>query len=80
MNQRIRSFTMDTLMSTKMYAALKAAGAPEENAQEGASVLGELDKRITNLEYSHKLTHWMVGINITISLGFGLAILSILIK
>ncbi len=71
---------MDTMMSTKMYTALKSAGTPEENAREGAAVLGELGKRITNLEYSHKLTHWMVGVNITISLGFGLAILSILIK
>lgn len=65
-------------MSTKMYTALKSAGAPEENAREGAAVLGELDKRITNLEYSHKLTHWMVGINIAISLGSGLAILFLL--
>ena len=59
---------MDT-MSTKMYTALKAAGAPEENAREGASVLGELDNKITKLEYGHKLTHWMVGINITLNLA-----------
>ena len=61
---------MDT-MSTKMYTALKAAGTgtPEENAREGASVLGELDNKITKLEYSHKLTHWMVGINITLNLA-----------
>jgi len=68
------------MMSSKMFTALKAAGAPEEEARDGAAVLGELDKRITSLEQSHKLTHWMVGINITLSLGFGLSILNILIK
>lgn len=71
---------MDTMMSTKMYAALKSAGAPDENAQEGASVLGELAKEIIQLKTGQRLIHWMVGVNITISLGFGLAILSILIK
>jgi len=67
---------MDTMMSTNMYTALKSAGAPEENAREGAVVLGELNKRITSLEYSHKLTHWMVGVNIMLTLlviGFLLA-------
>ncbi len=66
---------MDTMISTKMYTALKSAGAPEENAREAAAVLGELDKRITNLEYSHKLTHWMVGVNIALTFGYGFTIL-----
>jgi len=65
------------IMSTNMYTALKSAGVSDENAREGAAVLGELDKRITNLEHSHKLTHWMVGMNILITLCFGLFILNI---
>ena len=69
---------MDKLISTKMYTALKAAGTPEEEAREGAAVLGELDKRITSLEYSHKFTHWIVGINIILLLGFGLSILNLI--
>ena len=68
------------IVSTKIHTALKSAGATDENARKGVAVLGELDKRITSLEHSHKLTHWMVGVNITISLGFGLSILNILVK
>ena len=56
-------------MSIKMYNALKSAGATEENAQQGALVLGELEKEIINLKAGHRLTHWMVGINIMLSMA-----------
>lgn len=67
-------------MSTKMYKALISAGAPEENAQEGASVLGELktafsgiEKKFIKLESGQRLIQWMVSLNImltTLVIGF----------
>ncbi|GBE13570.1 hypothetical protein BMS3Bbin14_01067 [bacterium BMS3Bbin14] len=58
---------MDT-MSTKMYTALKSAGAPEENAKEGVPVLCELYKKFAKLEAGHRLTHGMVSLNIMLSM------------
>ncbi len=59
---------MDT-MSTKMYTALKSAGAPEENAKEGASVLGELYEAIIKLKSGQRLIQWMVSFNIILSMA-----------
>ena len=65
---------MDT-MSTKMYTALKSAGAPDENAKEGASVLGELktafngiEKKFIKLEAGQRLIQWMVSLNIMLTI------------
>ena len=54
-------------MSTKMYTALKSAGVSEE-AQEGATALGMLEKEVIELKGKHTLTHWMVGFNLVISI------------
>ncbi len=63
------------IMSTKMYTALKAAGAPEENAREGASALGELktafngiEKKFIKLESGQRLIQWMVSLNIMLTM------------
>ena len=62
-------------VSTKMYSALKSAGAPDENAQEGASVLSELDEEIIKLKSGQRLVRWMVIFNIIITF-WGLAIIT----
>ncbi|HIP38845.1 MAG TPA: hypothetical protein EYG88_05585 [Desulfocapsa sulfexigens] len=59
---------MDT-MSTKMYTALKSAGAPEENAKEGASVLGELHEEIIKLKSGQRLIQMMVSLNIVMTMA-----------
>jgi len=52
-----------------MYTALKSAGAPEENAKEGASVLGELHEEIIKLKSGQRLIQMMVSLNIVMTMA-----------
>lgn len=56
-------------MSTQMYMALKNAGVSEKEAQGADAALGELEKEVIGLKAGHTLTHWMVGINITLTMA-----------
>ena len=67
---------MDT-MSNKMYTALKSVGTPEENAKEGASVLGELCEAIIKLKSGQRLIQGMVSFNILLSLAIIATMLSL---
>lgn len=49
------------LMLAKTYAALKAAGAPEEDAQAAAEELADYDNRLANIEGDLRVLKWMVG-------------------
>lgn len=55
-------------MNTKIYKALKSAGATDEDTREGATALGLLEKEIIELKGKHTLTHWMVGFNLVLSI------------
>ena len=63
------------LINVEMYEALKAAGASEEEAQKGAAVLCELNTRLTKLEADHRVTMFLVGLNILLTLTCGIGIL-----
>jgi hypothetical protein len=65
-------------ISTEMYQSLKAAGASEEDAKKGAAVLCELDTRLIKLEAEHRITRYLVGLNILLTFIFGFGILHIL--
>jgi len=63
------------LINVEMYEALKAAGASEEEAQKGAAVFNEIDIRFTKLEADHRVTLFLVGLNILLTLIAGIGIL-----
>jgi hypothetical protein len=58
-------------MNTKMYVALKAAGVPDNNAQEVADSLAEL-------QTSFKNTQIMLWVNIAFNVGIIGILLSII--
>ena len=61
-----------SIMLSKTYHALKAAGAPETSAQAAAEELASYDNRLDGLESDVKLLKWMGGFNLagTLTLVF----------
>jgi len=53
---------MMSLMLSKTYAALIAAGAPEEKAREAAEELANYDNRFNKLESDIVVVKWMLGV------------------
>ncbi len=51
-----------SLMLSKTYDALTAAGAPEEKAREAAEELANYDNRFINLETDMLVVKWMLGV------------------
>ncbi len=62
------------LMNMRVHKTLRAAGAPDKEAQECAIAFAELDTRLIKLEAGHRVTRYLVGLNIILTLlsGFGL--------
>lgn len=52
----------------KMFVVLKNAGASEKKALGGSSAIGELFRGIDCLKRGHRITHWLVSINIVLML------------
>ncbi|HEX2477724.1 MAG TPA: hypothetical protein VHK45_00485 [Geminicoccaceae bacterium] len=52
-----------------LYDALKAAGAPEEQARAAARDVAGYDNRLNRIERDVNLLKWMVGVVIAVQLG-----------
>jgi hypothetical protein len=57
------------LILDSLYDALKAAGAPEEQARAAARDVAGYDNRLNRIERDAALLKWMVGVAIGILLG-----------
>jgi hypothetical protein len=57
------------LLLDSLYDALKAAGAPEEQARAAARDVAGYDNRLNRIERDMALLKWMVGFAIAILLG-----------
>jgi hypothetical protein len=63
-------------MIAELYDALKAAGAPDEQARRAAEVVAGYENRFARIETDLTLLKWMVGFNLALSIG----ILSFLLR
>jgi hypothetical protein len=57
------------LILDSLYDALKAAGAPEEEARAAARDVPGYDNRLNRIERDVNLLKWMVGVVIAVQLG-----------
>ena len=51
------------IMMSKLFAALREAGAPEDKAREAAEEAAEFDNRITDIKATMKLHTWVLSFN-----------------
>ena len=58
-----------TIMLSKTYDALKAAGAPDEKAREAAEEIAGYENRLAGIEAELKLVKWMIGFNLALSVA-----------
>ena len=58
-----------TIMLSKTYDALKAAGAPDEKAREAAEEIAGYENRLAGIESELKLVKWMIGFNLALSVA-----------
>jgi Ser/Thr protein kinase RdoA (MazF antagonist) len=56
-------------MIAELYDALKAAGAPEDQARKAAEVVAGYENRFARTEADLTLLKWMVGFNLAITIG-----------
>ena len=68
-----------TIMLSKTYDALKAAGAPDDKAREAAEEIAGYENRLSGIEAELKLVKWMIGLAIGVILSVGLGITDLLI-
>lgn len=54
-------------MIAELYDALRAAGAPEDQARKAAEVMAGYENRFGKIEADLNLIKWMVGFNIALS-------------
>ena len=64
-----------SVMLSKTYDALKAAGAPEEQARAAAEEIAAYENRATSVESDLRLLKWMVGANFAVSIAILLRVL-----
>jgi hypothetical protein len=57
------------LILDSLYDALKAAGAPEEQARAAARDVADYDNRLHRIERDMSILKWMVGVVIAVQLG-----------
>jgi phage shock protein A len=57
------------IMLSKLYAALRAANAPESAAREAAEEIAGYENRFARLEGDMAVLKWMVGTNIVITVA-----------
>ena len=58
-----------TIMLSKTYDALKAAGAPDDKAREAAEEIAGYENRLAGIESELKLVKWMIGFNLALSVA-----------
>ena len=56
-----------TVMLSRTYEALVAAGAPEEKARAAAEELAAYESRFAKIETDLAVLKWMVGVNLAAS-------------
>lgn len=61
---------------SKTYDALRDAGASDEKARAAAEEIAGFENRLANLDADMRLLKWMVGINLTATVGILLRLLS----
>lgn len=64
------------MMLSKTYDALRDAGASDEKAQAAAEEIASFENRLASLDADMRLLKWMVGINLTATIGILLRLLS----
>lgn len=57
------------IMLSKTYDALKAAGAPDDQAREAAEEIAGYENRLSGIEAELKLVKWMIGFNLALSVA-----------
>lgn len=58
-----------SMMMAEVYDALKAAGAPEEQARKAAEALANYDNRFGKIEADLLVLKWMVGALIAVNIS-----------
>jgi hypothetical protein len=56
-------------MIAELYDALKAAGAPDDQARKAAEVVAGYENRFVRIETDLTLLKWMVGFNLAMTIG-----------
>ena len=56
-----------TVMLSKTYEALKAAGAPDGIAREASEEIAGFESRVSGIEFDMKLLKWMTGTNVALT-------------
>jgi hypothetical protein len=56
-------------MIAELYDALKAAGAPDDQARKAAEVVAGYENRFTRIEIDLTLLKWMVGFNLAMTIA-----------
>lgn len=57
------------IMLSKTYDALKAAGAPDDQAREAAEEIAGYENRLPGIEAELMLVKWMIGFNLALSVA-----------
>ncbi len=57
------------IMLSKTYDALKAAGAPDDQAREAPEEIAGYENRLSGIEAELKLVKWMIGFNLALSVA-----------
>jgi hypothetical protein len=56
-------------MIAELYNALKAAGAPDDQARKAAEVVAGYENRFSRIETDLTLLKWMVGVNLAMTIA-----------
>ena len=56
-------------MIVELYDALRAAGAPEDQARKAAEVVAGYENRFARIETDLTLVKWMLGFNLALTVG-----------
>jgi hypothetical protein len=56
-------------MIAELYDALKAAGAPDDQARKAAEVVAGYENRFAKIENDLNLLKWMIGFNMAATVG-----------
>ena len=57
------------IMLSKTYDALKAAGAPDDQARKAVEEIAGYENRLSGIEAELKLVKWMIGFNLALSVA-----------
>jgi hypothetical protein len=62
-------------MIAELYDALKAAGAPDDQARKAAEAVAGYENRFSRIETDLTVLKWMVGFNLATSVGIVMLLL-----